>query len=94
MEWHTGQRVQSVVLTCLFNRLPLSELRDLGRKMRSAWFRAWKKKTGRSLHLDGLLDKERDVTADLEEKTMWSTTREASKKQNCIQILLLDSQSW
>lgn len=37
--------------------------------MRSAWFRAWRRKTGRSLHLDGLLDKERDVTADLEEKT-------------------------
>lgn len=62
-------RVQSVVLTCLFNRLPLSELRDLGRKMRSTWFRAWRKKTGRSLHLERLSDKERDLTADLEEKS-------------------------
>lgn len=63
-----SQRVQPAVLTCLFNSLPLSELRDLGRKMRSAWFRAGER--GRSLHLEGLSDKERDTTADLEENTM------------------------
>lgn len=53
--------------------------------MRSSWFRAWRKKTGRSLHLEGLFNKERDVTADLEEKAMWSAKRETSKKQICTQ---------
>lgn len=90
---HTGQRVHSAVLTCLFNRLALSELRDLGRKVRSAWVRAWGKKMGKSLHLERLLDTERDVTADLEEKTVWSMKREASKKQNCSQTALVESQS-
>jgi len=76
----------SVGLSGPRNRLPLSELGDLDRRMRSHFFRALTTKTGKSLCPEWLSQKEQDPAAGLEE-TMWSTKREAPEKQSCIRTL-------
>lgn len=74
-----GIACHSVGFTCPHNRLPLSELRGLGRKMSSPCSEPQQSRQAKSLHPERLSDKERAPTDDLEdqkgspeEKTLYS----------------------